>query len=132
MVSNIVLVIILFDGGLCIWLVIFCLVLKLVFSLVIVGVMLFVLLVGVFVIWLMDVDWCLGLLLGGIIGFIDVVVVFNVVKGVGVIINEWVVSILEIEFGLNDFMVIFIILMLVGVMMNFEVSFGWEMFIILV
>ena len=54
------------------------------------------------------------------------------VKGAGVTINERVASTLEIESGLNDPMAIFITLMLVGVMMNPEVSFGWEMLITLI
>ena len=128
-VSNIALAIILLDGGLRTRLTTFRLALKPALSLATVGVMLSASLVGAFATWLMDVDWRLGLLLGGIIGSTDAAAVFNVVKGAGVTINERVASTLEIESGLNDPMAIFITLMLVGVMMNPEVSFGWEMLI---
>ena len=131
-VSNIALAIILLDGGLRTRLTTFRLALKPALSLATVGVMLSASLVGAFATWLMDVDWRLGLLLGGIIGSTDAAAVFNVVKGAGVTINERVASTLEIESGLNDPMAIFITLMLVGVMMNPEVSFGWEMLITLI
>ncbi len=89
-------------------------------------------LVGAFATWLIGVDWRLGLLLGGIIGSTDAAAVFNVVKGAGVTLNERVASTLEIESGLNDPMAIFITLMLVGVLVNPEIGFGWPMLITLV
>lgn len=131
-VSNIALAIILLDGGLRTRLSTFRLGLKPALSLATLGVALSAGLVGAFATWLIGVDWRLGLLLGGIIGSTDAATVFNVVKGAGVTLNERVASTLEIESGLNDPMAIFITLMLVGVLVNPEIGFGWTMLITLV
>lgn len=77
--SNIVFAVILLDGGMRMCLFIFRIGLCLALTLAIFGVAMSVALVGVFVIWLLDIDWRLGLLLGGIIGSTDVVAVFNVI-----------------------------------------------------
>ncbi len=131
-VSNIALAVILLDGGLRTRLSTFRLGLKPALSLATLGVALSAGLVGAFATWLIGVDWRLGLLLGGIIGSTDAAAVFNVVKGAGVTLNERVASTLEIESGLNDPMAIFITLMLVGVLVNPEIGFGWTMLITLV
>lgn len=131
-VSNIALAVILLDGGLRTRLSTFRLGLKPALSLATLGVALSAGLVGAFATWLIGVDWRLGLLLGGIIGSTDAAAVFNVVKGAGVTLNERVASTLEIESGLNDPMAIFITLMLVGVLVNPEIGFGWPMLITLV
>ncbi|MFP1677328.1 potassium/proton antiporter [Alloalcanivorax sp. C16-2] len=131
-VSNIALAVILLDGGLRTRLSTFRLGLKPALSLATLGVALSAGLVGAFATWLIGVDWRLGLLLGGIIGSTDAAAVFNVVKGAGVTLNERVASTLEIESGLNDPMAIFITLMLVGVLVNPEIGFGWQMLITLV
>ncbi|MBF1803223.1 potassium/proton antiporter [Alcanivorax sp. ST75FaO-1] len=131
-VSNIALAVILLDGGLRTRLSTFRLGLKPALSLATLGVALSAGLVGAFATWLIGVDWRLGLLLGGIIGSTDAAAVFNVVKGAGVTLNERVASTLEIESGLNDPMAIFITLMLVGVLVNPDIGFGWPMLITLV
>lgn len=131
-VSNIALAVILLDGGLRTRATSFRLVMKPALTLASLGVMVSAALVGAFSTWLMDIDWRLGLLLGGIIGSTDAAAVFSVIKGAGVTINERVAATLEIESGLNDPMAIFITLMLVSVLIDPETGFGWAMLLTLV
>lgn len=111
LVGNLVFVVIFFDGGLCICVFSFCVVFWLVLLLVILGVLVIIGLIGIVVVWLFDLYWMEGLLIGVIVGFIDVVVVFFLFGGKG--FNEWVIVILEIELGSNDLMVVFFIVILI-------------------
>ncbi|ASK35800.1 K+/H+ antiporter [Alcanivorax sp. N3-2A] len=131
-VSNIALAVILLDGGLRTQLSTFRLALKPALTLATLGVAISAAMVGAFSTWLIGIDWRLGLLLGGIIGSTDAAAVFNVIKGAGVTINERVAATLEIESGLNDPMAIFITLMLVTVLVEPDVGFGWTMLLTLV
>lgn len=55
-----------------------------------------------------------------IVGLIDVVVVFFLFKGCS--FNEWVGVILEIELGINDLMVVFLIVILIVVFGSVEIN----------
>ncbi|EKF73255.1 sodium/hydrogen exchanger family protein [Alcanivorax hongdengensis A-11-3] len=131
-VGNIALAVILLDGGLRTQLSTFKLGLKPALSLATLGVAVSAALVGAFTTWLMDVDWRVGLLLGGIVGSTDAAAVFSVIKGAGVKLNERVASTLEIESGLNDPMAIFITLMLVGLLVDPQADWGLGMVVTLV
>ncbi len=126
-IGNIALAVILLDGGLRTRLSTFKLGLWPALSLATLGVAISAGLVGAFATWLMGVDWRVGLLLGGIIGSTDAAAVFSVIKGAGVRLNERVASTLEIESGLNDPMAIFITLMLVGMLVDPDASWGFGM-----
>lgn len=132
LVSNIALAVILLDGGLRTRMSSLRLVIKPALTLASLGVVVSAGLVGAFSTWLMDVDWHLGLLLGGIVGSTDAAAVFSVIKGAGVTINERVAATLEIESGLNDPMAIFITLMLVSVLVDPKLDFGWGMLLTLI
>lgn len=82
------------------------------------GVVATVLLLGVFAIWLFDVDWRVGLLLAAIVGSTDAAAVFALLRNSGVRLNDRVKATLEIESGANDPMAILLVVVLVQAVMT--------------
>ena len=66
------------------------------------GVFATVLVLGVFVTWLLKVDWRIGLLMAAIVGSTDAAAVFSLLRNGGVKLNDRVQATLELESGAND------------------------------
>ena len=82
--------------------------------------------------WVFDLHWLMALLVGAIISSTDAAVVFSLLQGRGLHLNERVSATLEIESGSNDPMAIFLTLMLVTLIGTPGEGATWSVLLMLV
>ena len=82
------------------------------------GVLATVLVLGVFVTWLLNVDWRIGLLMAAIVGSTDAAAVFSLLRNGGVKLNDRVQATLELESGANDPLAILLVTGLIALNVN--------------
>src|SRR5262245_2730360 len=113
LIGNLALAVILLDGGLRTDTRGFRVALRPATSLATVGVVLSAAIIAAYAAWLMDLNWCYGLLLGAIVGSTDASAVFSTLRHNNLHLNDRVEYTLEIESGANDPMAIFLVVMMI-------------------
>jgi cell volume regulation protein A len=91
-------------------------------SLATLGVLLTAVLVGAFIVLILDFSWLQGLLVGAIVSSTDAAAVFAIMRSRGVGLKGDLKPLIELESGSNDPMAVFLTTALVSLIQNAEIS----------
>lgn len=119
-VAQVALAMILLDGGLRTSISTFRVALKPAVVMASWGVIATTIVLGLFVTWLLKIDWRLGLLMAAIVGSTDAAAVFSLLRNGGITLNERVQATLEIESGANDPMAILLVMAFIALNLDPE------------
>ncbi|MDO4441229.1 MAG: potassium/proton antiporter [Moraxella sp.] len=84
------------------------------------GVIATVCVLGLFISWLLNIDWRLGFLMAAIVGSTDAAAVFSLLRNGGVKLNDRVQATLELESGTNDPLAILLVTVMIALNLNPE------------
>lgn len=126
MIGTVALTVILFNGGLCTDMGSFRVGLRPALWLATVGVVITTGLTGLAAIWLLDLHWMQGMLIGAIVGSTDAAAVFSILNSKGLYLKQRVDATLQIESGANDPMAIFLTMTLVSLLASGGGELSWK------
>lgn len=127
LIGSLALAIILFNGGLCTDVGSFRVGLWPAFWLATLGVLVTAAITGLAAVWLLQLSWLEGLLIGAIVGSTDAAAVFAILHAHGLRLKQRVDASLQIESGINDPMAIFLTIALVEILVSVETAVGWDL-----
>lgn len=125
LIGTLALAVILFDGGLRTDVATFRVALRPAIVLATAGVVVTAAVCGLGAVWILDLSWIEGLLIGAIVGSTDAAAVFSLLHARGLTLKSRVAATLEIESGINDPMAIFLTITLVELLASGETPSGW-------